>query len=191
MVPGKEGKHLRYLLRRCDHRGTDVRLTTSEGVACPPRRSPYPALRWSWQPILSWPMKDKQHINVVKAAATVTFHRRRGRIQAAMRKKFLHIVGSMMAAGVLAKGRSRQCVQALRVLLACHQLSTSEQQLGKPHLRYQGSSGRTCATVLGRLPDDLPELVATVVNTSTNAGREEDRMGSSSRAQPSDRLALL
>ena len=61
MVPGREDEHLLSIVRKTSHRGADVRLLSTQFL-CEEEIVPYPALRWFWQGILSWPWQEEQHM---------------------------------------------------------------------------------------------------------------------------------
>jgi hypothetical protein len=106
MIPGLEKEHLRAMVLKAHHRGTDVRLSTGEALAENRQEYPYPAYRWLWKTQMSWPWRHEQHINILEMAAFLTHSRRRARMSQCRGKRYLHIVDSKVTANVVAKGRS-------------------------------------------------------------------------------------
>eukprot|EP00959_Pyramimonas_sp_CCMP1952_P010675 223599-Pyramimonas_sp.AAC.1 len=51
MAPGQEIEHLKLMLRKCDHRGTDVRLIVDDPFHSSPARAPCPALECEWKTV--------------------------------------------------------------------------------------------------------------------------------------------
>ncbi|CAK0789972.1 unnamed protein product, partial [Prorocentrum cordatum] len=106
MAPGQEIEHLKLMLRKCDHRGTDVRLIVDDPFHSPPARVPCPALEWEWKTVLSWRWQHEQHINTLEAHAAGTWLRRRAISIMYHSRRYLHILDSLVVTGVLTKGRS-------------------------------------------------------------------------------------
>ena len=106
MVPGREDEHLLSIVRKTSHRGTDVRLLSTQFL-CEEEIVPYPALRWFWQEILAWPWQEEQHINVLEAQALLTYMRRKARDLSQRDQRYVHVLDSRVVTAVLAKGRSR------------------------------------------------------------------------------------
>ena len=106
MVAGDEEAHLRWLLRRTDHRGSDVRLLSQTLVDGSRQEAPYPALAWNWETVAAYPWRQAQHINVLEFVAFLSFVRQRATSVDFHSKRFFHVFDSRVAAAVAAKGRS-------------------------------------------------------------------------------------
>ncbi|CAK0876721.1 unnamed protein product [Prorocentrum cordatum] len=103
-VPGQEIEHLKLMLRKCDHRGTDVRLIVDDPFHSSPARAPCPALECEWKTVLSWRWQHEQRINILEARAAVTWLRRRANSIMYHSRRYLHILDSLVVTGVLTKG---------------------------------------------------------------------------------------
>ena len=107
MAPGEETQHLRKLLRQASYRGTDVRFYVNlDGDNGDRHEIPYPALRWQWRTIMSFPWDRESHINELELATVVAVIKHRGRTSGNFRKRWFLVVDSMVTRGALAKGRS-------------------------------------------------------------------------------------
>lgn len=67
---------------------------------------PYPALRWEWKTIMSWPWRQEAHINELELCSVVATIKHRGRSASKRGKRCFLVVDSMVSRGALAKGRS-------------------------------------------------------------------------------------
>ena len=96
------------LLRRADHRVTDVRIDLQEPFrpdAWP--RTPICPRRWHWQVILKFPWKRwGAHINELELRALFTLLRSLARSSGNIGMRFAVLVDSLVALGFAAKGRS-------------------------------------------------------------------------------------
>ena len=106
MSPGREVEHLRHLLRRADRRGSDVQLWTGELVRATRQAAPYPAFRWAWRAVSAYRWSEEAHINVLEVLAFVNLVRQLAGSGALQSTRFVHVVDSMVASAVIAKGRS-------------------------------------------------------------------------------------
>lgn len=106
MVPGQELAHLNSLYRHIDLRGSDVRLDISCVLNSGRQDMPYPAFAWEWSVVQAYPWAVPQHINVLELIAF--FNYLRGVINRAgfNSVRFFHVLDSMVASAVVAKGRS-------------------------------------------------------------------------------------
>ena len=107
MLPGEEQVHLQEMLRQISYRGTDLRLVavlTDEAET--QHEFPYPAQRWDWRTVMSFPWAQEAHINELEMCAILATTKHRGRSTAKFHQRWFHIVDSMVSRGVLAKGRS-------------------------------------------------------------------------------------
>eukprot|EP00438_Fugacium_kawagutii_P016268 Skav226631 [mRNA] locus=scaffold2041:555283:567851:+ [translate_table: standard] len=80
MRPGEERRHLKALWRNVSYRGTDFRAyvyLTDESEE--KHEMPYPALRWEWKTLMSWPWKQEAHINELELCSVVATIKHRGR----------------------------------------------------------------------------------------------------------------
>eukprot|EP00438_Fugacium_kawagutii_P005826 Skav231210 [mRNA] locus=scaffold2958:85828:91822:- [translate_table: standard] len=75
MKKGLEQRHLREMARRTSIRGTDLRL----GLGDNGMEVPYPAYRWYWHEVLSYPWKESRHINEGEVSAFNVMLRRRSK----------------------------------------------------------------------------------------------------------------
>ena len=127
MIPGEELAHLKELVASTDYKGSDAELLTSTPFRELRQRVPYPAYRWQWQTRDAWRWKHEQHINVLEVQAFLQHLRTRVRKVEHHGQRFLHVLDSTMATGVLAKGRSsskrlnRLCQRVAAWLLATEQ----------------------------------------------------------------------
>ena len=96
MLPGEERQHLKHLLRSATHRGSDVRvwLEIPENSDESLQEVPYPAMRWEWKTIMSYPWKQEGHINELEMNAVAVFLKRRGRSSHRRGQRFFHILDS-------------------------------------------------------------------------------------------------
>ena len=106
MKHGAEAEHLKYLLRCADRRGSDVQLWSGELLRNTRQTAPYPAFHWQWEARASYQWKESAHINVLEVRAFVNFLRKSLESGSLARSRFVHVVDSMVAAAVIAKGRS-------------------------------------------------------------------------------------
>eukprot|EP00438_Fugacium_kawagutii_P008804 Skav212797 [mRNA] locus=scaffold1633:52507:57435:+ [translate_table: standard] len=107
MRPGEEKAHLRALWRNVSYRGTDFRAYIHlTGRSEEKHEVPYPALRWDWHTLMSWPWKQDGHINELELCAVVATIKHRGRSSSRFNKRWFLVVDSMVSRGALAKGRS-------------------------------------------------------------------------------------
>ena len=106
MQPRGEMRHIHDLFRAVDHRGSDVRLWTSEVLRSSRQTAPYPAFRWAWRPISSYAWRSPGHINVLEVLAFVNFVKHSTAYASNVSCRFLHVLDSMVAAAVVTKGRS-------------------------------------------------------------------------------------
>ena len=120
MLPGHEKQHLKNLLRSATYRGSDVRLFAelSEEDSKAWHELPYPALRWEWKTVMSYPWKQEGHINELEMNAVAVFLKRRSRTYHRRGQRFFHVLDSMVSRGALAKGRSSS-KRLNRVLRRC------------------------------------------------------------------------
>ena len=105
------------LLRRADHRGTDVRIDLQlpfRPDAWP--RTPNCPQRWHWKVILSFPWKRPgAHINELELRALFTLLRGLARSSGNVGMRFAVLVDSLVVLGIAAKGRS--CSRRLNSIL--------------------------------------------------------------------------
>ena len=107
MTTGNEVQHLCAMVRRADHRGSDVRLWCQELAQHPRQACPYPAFRWAWKTTQSYAWKTSgQHINLLEVRAFLYFLLHESESVRFGAKRFLHVFDSQVAAAVVAKGRS-------------------------------------------------------------------------------------
>ena len=116
MQKGGEGPHMLEMVRRTDHRGSDVQLWCGELSRDLRQRAPYPAFRWQWKPTSSYAWKHCGHINVLELVAFLSHVKKSLESSRFISKRFLHVVDSQVTAAVVAKGRSssRQLNMQLR-----------------------------------------------------------------------------
>ena len=105
MQTGTEASHLQDLLRLVDYRGADVRLDMS-WVAESRQDIPYPAFCWRWKTTMAHKWATTQHINILEFIAVLNYVRKKSCSTSAHGVRFLHVLDSRVAAGVLARGRS-------------------------------------------------------------------------------------
>ena len=79
---------------------------TSETLRDSRQEFPYPAYRWLWRTQHSWPWQSQQHINILEVHAYFMHLRHRARSTRKHHNRFVHILDSTVATGVIAKGRS-------------------------------------------------------------------------------------
>ena len=124
MWPGKEREHLRDMMRRIDHRGSDVQLRASEPTRASAQLTPYPAFRWVWKVVASYPWYLKGHITELEMKVFLYHLRQEAELPELFAKRFLHVLDSQVSTAVIAKGRSssrilnftlRQCAALLLV----------------------------------------------------------------------------
>ena len=106
MKPGEELLHLQDLLRAASMRGTDIRLGMHLGPEDDLHEVPYPAMRWRWATITSYPWKQTAHINELEMNAFVVMSKHRGRTVSKFHTRWMHVLDSTVTRGALAKGRS-------------------------------------------------------------------------------------
>eukprot|EP00438_Fugacium_kawagutii_P034926 Skav206387 [mRNA] locus=scaffold834:538407:547754:- [translate_table: standard] len=107
MRPGEELAHLRQMLARVSYRGTELRSYVSLGDDAEDQHEvPYPALRWEWRTILSFPWDRESHINELELCAVIAAAKNRCRTAKKFHQRWFLIVDSMVTRGALAKGRS-------------------------------------------------------------------------------------
>ena len=106
MVAGKEREHLKFVLKNCDFRGSEVSLR--DGVVCDGSRQviPYPAVAWAWRSVQSYAWQRPHHINVLELIAFFLYLRACCIKAECHSYRFLHVVDSRVVSCVLAKGRS-------------------------------------------------------------------------------------
>ena len=96
------------LLRKVDHRGTDLRMDT--GYAFRPQfvqRAAIPLDYWVWEPVASYKWRNTDmHINVLELTAYLDHLKGRAMNPDNHHTRFLALLDSQAAIGVLAKGRS-------------------------------------------------------------------------------------
>ena len=93
------------LLRRADHRGTDVRIDVQRSDAWP--RSPICPRKWFWKAILSFPWKRPgAHINELELRALFSLLRGLSRSSNNIGMRFAVLVDSLVVLEIAAKGRS-------------------------------------------------------------------------------------
>ena len=95
------------LLRRADHRGSDVRLD----IGLPFRASAWPRstvnpARWTWKVVLAYPWQKTQHINMLELRAIFAAMRWKARSLRNFRTRKCIITDSQVALSVAAKCRS-------------------------------------------------------------------------------------
>ncbi len=95
------------LLRRADHRGTDVRLDIGlpYRAAAWPRSSVNPA-RWTWKVVLAYPWRQQQHINELELRAIFAALRWKARAVRNFGTRKCIVTDSQVALSVAAKCRS-------------------------------------------------------------------------------------
>lgn len=107
MRPGEEMVHLRRLLAMAGHRGTDIRAFVMLDEEGDQRHEiPYPAMRWRWRTIMSFPWDREGHINELEMASVVALLKHRARSVTLHHCRWFLVVDSMVTRGALAKGRS-------------------------------------------------------------------------------------
>ena len=106
MTQGEEMNHLRDLLHSASMRGTDIRFHLLAGEDDAPQEVPYPAMRWKWRTVTSYPWKIPGHINELELNAFVVMSKHRGRSTEKFHTRWMHVLDSMVTRGALAKGRS-------------------------------------------------------------------------------------
>ena len=95
------------IMRRVDHRGSDVRLDLGvlNRPSAWPRMSIDPA-KWLWKQLLSTPWAVEEHINVLELRAGLLALRWRSRKADFSSCRFVHLMDSQVALAVATKGRS-------------------------------------------------------------------------------------
>ena len=106
MQAGQETAHLEALLRRIDHRGSDVQLWCGELDKASRQLAPYPAFRWEWRTVAAYGWKVPQHISVLEVVAFLNHIIEASQHKRFINKRFFHVVDSQVAAAVITKGRS-------------------------------------------------------------------------------------
>ena len=112
------------LMRRADARGSDVKLTTGEMMK--PSRISRLAVQsgwWRWKTAFGFAWKhDGGHINLLEMLAALSELKRRTRQLAGIGSRYLHLLDSQVALGVLTKKRSSS-----RILMkVCRKFSALE-----------------------------------------------------------------
>eukprot|EP00435_Cladocopium_sp_Y103_P014735 s3102_g3.t1 len=107
MLPGEEKAHLHKLLAMASYRGTDIRAyVTLDDEDTGRQEIPYPALRWRWRTLMSFPWDREAHINELELATVVALVKHRARSSTCFHRRWMLIIDSMVTRGALAKGRS-------------------------------------------------------------------------------------
>lgn len=106
MVPGKESTHLHALYKHIGLRGADVRLDLGCVLTAGRQSMPYPAFAWEWSVVQSYPWAVQQHIHVLELIAFFDYLRGVINRTSFSSVRFFHILDSMVASSVVAKGRS-------------------------------------------------------------------------------------
>lgn len=110
-VPGPrltpEQRFVAHMLRRVDHRGSDVRLSTA-AVFRPIcwQRVTVLAEWWRWKVTQSYDWQQTQHINMLELGAFLNLLRTEGRNPELHDKRALRLLDSQVAIALLVKGRS-------------------------------------------------------------------------------------
>ena len=111
----------RFLLRRTNHTGSDIRIATGEIVNPKvfPRQS-VQATWWDWQPIFAQRWKRKAHINVLEMEALLLSVRHQIERFNFCDARVFHISDSYVTISVVSKGRSgsKQLQRVMRRLAA-------------------------------------------------------------------------
>jgi hypothetical protein len=127
MKAGAEKEHTLEVLQQADHRGADACLETQQLFGPIRQKVPYPAFRWDWKTKDAWRWKHEQHINMLEAQAFLHHLRTRSADPRRHNERFVHVLDSQVAVGVLAKGRSsshrlnRICKRVAGLALATNQ----------------------------------------------------------------------
>ena len=98
--------HLRALLRLADHRSAGVVFHAGSFQVGLRQEIPFPAYRWNWVVGASFRFSAIQRINQLELYAILQTFRTRVRTPSTMHQRFMHILDSRVAQGVLSKGRS-------------------------------------------------------------------------------------
>ena len=107
MRPGEEHVHLRQLMHSISYRGSEMRAYVTLTDESEERHEmPYPALKWKWRTLLSFPWKGESHINELEVCAVNVTIKHRHRSRRHFHRRWFQIVDSMVTRGALAKGRS-------------------------------------------------------------------------------------
>ena len=106
MWPGREQEHLRDMMRRIDHRGADVQLWAGELNRASGQLAPYPAFRWDWKVVASYPFLRAGHITELEMRAFLYHVRQEAELPQFFAKRFLHVLDSQVSTVVITKGRS-------------------------------------------------------------------------------------
>lgn len=122
----KMGAESALVLRLLDHlsyRGTDVHVDTLSFYR--PDRLPKASIdsrMWTWKIAKGWKWHKPAHINVLELEAVYHAVKWRARSLRVVRKRFLHLVDSLVVLGVVSKGRTSSkrlfpCLHRLNILL--------------------------------------------------------------------------
>ena len=122
----KMGAESALVLRLLDHlsyRGTDVHVDTLSFYR--PDRLPKASIdsrMWTWKIAKGWKWQKPAHINVLELEAVYHAVKWRARSLRVVRKRFLHLVDSLVVLGVVSKGRTSSkrlfpCLHRLNILL--------------------------------------------------------------------------
>eukprot|EP00435_Cladocopium_sp_Y103_P069901 s206_g34.t1 len=178
MRAGLEEQHLRNLLQRASMRGTDIRIHLSLGSEEEQHEVPYPAMRWKWKTVASFPWAQTAHINELELHAVVVTSKHRARNVQKFHTRWLHVVDSTVSRGALSKGRSSSGTSVTRPL----------DVMGRPksHLKYAGLQPNTLrayrqaldrfATFAGQRsltsirPSHLDQLLSEYINEAYQKG---------------------
>ena len=68
--------------------------------------APYPAFRWLWKTMAVWPWKSQQPSEVLEVASFLAELRRKVRDPKGLKRRYLHIVSSLVTYFAVTKGRS-------------------------------------------------------------------------------------
>ena len=111
----------RLLLRRTNHTGSDIRVSSGEVLNSKvfPRQS-VQAKWWTWEPIFSQPWKRKAHINVLEMEALLLSVKHQVERLKSHDCRIFHITDSYICMSIVSKGRSssKQLLRVLRRLAA-------------------------------------------------------------------------
>ena len=106
MQPGFERHHLVDMIRRVDHRGSDVLLWSDEADRASSQLAPYPAFRWAWRVTAAYQWKQPQHITILEVIVLANHLRQEVCHPRMFAKKFLCVLDSQVDTAVITKGRS-------------------------------------------------------------------------------------
>ena len=94
------------MMRRIDHRGSDVQLWAGELNRASGQLAPYPAFRWDWKVVASYPFLRAGHITELEMRAFLYHVRQEAELPQFFAKRFLHVLDSQVSTAVITKGRS-------------------------------------------------------------------------------------